>query len=159
MRISIILAGLLFPLAVADKVEPCSHDDIKSLPFCDTSLPASERAMDLVKRLTLEEKIQQMGNSAPGVDRLHVPAYQWWTESLHGVAGHCTKDGRCATSYPMPIGLAAAFNREGVKKMASQISSEGRRLFVENEPAIQRGTFIGLDFWAPNINIFRDPRW
>ena len=160
-----LLMFLLLPAIVAagGAVEPCSQPDVATLPFCNTSLPAVERASDLVSRLTREEKIQQMGNGAASIDRFHIHAYNWWTESLHGVAGSCTDDGRCPTSYPMPIGLGATFNIKIVRKMASQISSEARRMFVENEEQVQKQGkkwhFIGLDFWAPNINIFRDPRW
>lgn len=112
--------------------------------------------------MTLEEKVAQLGNNAPSIDRLHIDKYAWWTEGLHGILGKCTPDGRCATVYPAPIGIGASFNMKLVKKMASQVSSEGRRMFVENH--LYTGTdvdwkWIGLDYWAPNINLFRDPRW
>lgn len=103
-----------------------------------------------------------MNHAAPSIDRLSIPYYNWWTECLHGVAGSCTSDGRCPTSYPMPIGLGATFNMHLVNRMASQISSEARRMYVENAKQWKekpKWHFIGLDFWAPNINIFRDPRW
>jgi beta-glucosidase len=144
-------------------LQPCNKPENSGLPFCNVKLSLYERARDLVSRLTREEKIQQLGNTAPGIDRLFIPPYNWWTESLHGVLGSCTDDERCPTSYPAPIGLGATFNKEIIQKMASQISSEARRMFVENEAQqAKRGDkwhFIGLDFWAPNINIFRDPRW
>ena len=155
--------ALLLPSVVLATWQPCSETTNSALPFCDTSLSAAERASDLVSRLSRDEKIMQLDNNAPGIDRLSINPYNWWTESLHGVAGTCTDDRRCPTSYPMPIGLGATFNMELVHKMATQISSEARRMFVENEDQMTKlgknWHFIGLDFWAPNINIFRDPRW
>jgi len=175
---------LWYPAAVvrAD-YEPCRHPDNVGLPFCNAHLPMEERAKDLVSRLSQDQKIEQMLNSAKNISHLHIDDYQWWSECLHGVASKCTKDGRCPTSksflslwfptktlsllilithvsisgYPMPIGLGATFNLPLIKTMASQISSEGRRLFVENQfnMDVKGWRFIGLDFWAPNINIFR----
>ena len=103
-------------------LQPCLEPDVSSLPFCDTSLPTLERAKDLVSRLNTTEKMNQLVNTAPAIERLHIDAYQWWTESLHGVLSDCTPDGRCATSYPMPIGIGATFNMNLTKKMASQVS-------------------------------------
>lgn len=154
-----VLAACLKLAPVRAVKEPCSEPDVSVLPFCNTSLPSLDRAKDLVSRLTLEEKISQMMHIAPAIDRFHIDTYNWWSESLHGISSKCTEDGRCATSYPNPINIGATFNMPLVKKMASQISSEGRRLFVDffGGPANTRLT--GLDFWGPNINIFRDPRW
>jgi beta-glucosidase len=120
----------------------------------DTSLGFGERAADLVSRMTLEEKVAQMQNSATAIPRLDVPAYDWWNEALHGVAraGH-------ATVFPQAIGLAATFDAPLMHKIATAISDEARakhNLFVREG---KRERYQGLTFWSPNINIFRDPRW
>ena len=166
--IAIILSSFQIQPALALTVhreQPCQEPDVASLPFCNTSLPSLDRAQDIVKRLTLEEKVKQMMHLAPAIDKWHIPAYNWWSESLHGISAQCTneEDRRCATSYPAPIGMGATFNMPLVKIMASQISSEGRRFFIEhlgNNHSNKLDTHLtGLDFWGPNINIFRDPRW
>ncbi|CAB9501820.1 Exo-1,4-beta-xylosidase bxlB [Seminavis robusta] len=151
MKYSVVSVLLISVPAVATSVGPCSSDDQKQFPYCNTSLPVIERATDLVSRMTQAEKIGQMVNSAPPIERLGVQQYDWWTECLHGISGSCTHGGRCPTSYPMPIGLGATFNLPLIKKMASQISSEGRRMNVENEAQRKLNSkwhFIGLDFWA-----------
>jgi beta-glucosidase len=127
----------------------------KSSPaYLDPDLPIEKRVNDLVSRLTLEEKISQMQNNAPAIPRLGIPAYGWWNEALHGVAraGH-------ATVFPQAIGLAATWDTELMHDVADVISTEAR---AKHNDAIQHGNFgeyFGLDFWSPNINIFRDPRW
>jgi beta-glucosidase len=126
-----------------------------SAPYKDTSLSAEQRAADLVHRMTLEEKASQLVNQARAVPRLGIPSYDWWSEALHGVA----RDG--VTEFPEPIGLAATFDPDAIHSMATAIGIEGR---VLNARAVKAnggysGFFQGLDFWAPNINIFRDPRW
>jgi beta-glucosidase len=121
--------------------------------YLNPSLPAETRAADLVHRMTLEEKASQMVNHSRAIPRLKVPAYDWWSEALHGVAVKGT------TEFPEPIGLAATFDPEGIHRMAQAIGIEGR---IKHDIAMKKGhstTFEGLDFWAPNINIFRDPRW
>jgi len=123
--------------------------------YLDVKLPAEERAQDLVKRMTLEEKASQMVNQARAIPRLNVPAYDWWSEALHGVA----RDG--TTEFPEPIGLGATFDPDLIRQMATVIATEGR---VKHAQALlkehgESSIFEGLDFWAPNINIFRDPRW
>jgi len=126
----------------------------QQLPYLDPSLPAEQRAADLVHRLTLEEKATQLVNQARAVPRLKVPAYDWWSEALHGVAVTGT------TEFPEPIGLAATFDAPGIHEMAIAIGTEAR---IKHAQALARkgrsGMMQGLDFWAPNINIFRDPRW
>jgi beta-glucosidase len=122
-------------------------------PYLNTSLTPEQRAADLVHRMTLEEKAGQLVNQARAIPRLGVPAYDWWSEALHGVA----VDG--TTEFPEPIGLAATFDTPGIQAMGVDIGTEGR---VVHEKAVQAGDsniFHGLDFWAPNLNIFRDPRW
>ena len=121
--------------------------------YLDTGLSAEQRAADLVKRMTLEEKATQMVNQARAIDRLKVPAYDWWSESLHGVA----VDG--TTEFPEPIGLAATFDVNAIHEMATVIGTEGRIKHAQDVRAGHSRIFEGLDFWAPNINIFRDPRW
>jgi beta-glucosidase len=127
--------------------------DVSKLPYMNPSLSPEERAKDLVSRMTLEEKASQLVNQARAIPRLHVPAYDWWSEALHGVATAGT------TEFPEPIGLGATFDVPGIHKMATDIGIEGR--IVHEQAVRSHGPtfFHGLDFWAPNLNIFRDPRW
>ncbi|MFT3738355.1 MAG: glycoside hydrolase family 3 N-terminal domain-containing protein [Breznakibacter sp.] len=122
--------------------------------FRDTSLPIEERAQDLLKSLTTGEKISLLGYNSPAVERLQIPAYNWWNEGLHGVA----RAGQ-ATVFPQAIGLAATFDKELAKTVADAISTEAR---AKHNLAIgknRRLQYLGINFWTPNINIFRDPRW
>ncbi|MCL6614780.1 MAG: glycoside hydrolase family 3 protein, partial [Firmicutes bacterium] len=122
--------------------------------YLDTTLSFEERAADLVSRMTLEEKVSQMLHDAPAIERLGIPAYNWWNECLHGVAR-----AGIATVFPQAIGLAATFNAELVGEVARVISDEAR---AKHHEAVRRGEreiYKGLTFWSPNINIFRDPRW
>ncbi len=121
--------------------------------YLDSALPAEQRAEDLVHRMTVEEKVTQLVNQARPIPRLNIPAYDWWSEALHGVASNGT------TEFPEPIALAAAFDAVAIHRMAIVIGTEGR---IKHQQAVREGhsnIFEGLDFWAPNINIFRDPRW
>ncbi|MGA7350333.1 MAG: glycoside hydrolase family 3 N-terminal domain-containing protein, partial [Acidobacteriaceae bacterium] len=127
--------------------------ETSTLPYMNPNLPAEARAADLVHRMTLEEKASQLVNQARAIPRLNVPAYDWWSEALHGVAVNGT------TEYPEPIGLAATFDAPGIHEMATAIGIEGRIKHVQAERAGHSNIFEGLDFWAPNVNIFRDPRW
>jgi len=120
-------------------------------PWLDASLPAEQRAEALVSQMTLEEKGQQMVNRAKAIPRLGVPAYNWWSEALHGAV---IRDR--ATVFPEPVGLAATFDPALVHDMATVISTEAR---VEYNKELRQNQYAGLDFWSPNINIFRDPRW
>jgi beta-glucosidase len=122
-------------------------------PWLDTKLPPEQRAAALVHQMTLEEKATQLVNQARAIPRLDVPAYDWWSESLHGVATNGT------TEFPEPIGLAATFDTPAIHQMAIVIGTEGRIKHVQAMRAGHSDIFEGLDFWAPNINIFRDPRW
>jgi len=119
----------------------------------DTSLPAEQRATDLVRQMTLEEKASQLVNQARAIPRLNIPAYDWWSESLHGVM----LDG--TTEFPEPIGLGATFDAPAIHQMAEIIGTEGRIKHAQAVRAGHSNIYEGLDFWAPNINIFRDPRW
>src|SRR5436309_6529786 len=121
--------------------------------YLNTALAAEQRAADLVHRMTIEEKVTQLVNQARAIPDLNVPAYDWWSESLHGVATNGT------TEFPEPIGLAATFNTDAIHRMAIMIGTEGRIKHVQAVRAGHSNIFEGLDFWAPNINIFRDPRW
>ncbi len=116
-------------------------------------LSPEQRAADLVHRMTLAEKATQMQNNSAEVPRLKVPAYQWWSEALHGVIN------QGVTEYPEPVGLAATFDTPGIHTMAGQIGIEGRIKHVQNQREGHTGIMGGLDFWSPNLNIFRDPRW
>jgi beta-glucosidase len=125
-----------------------------TLPFQNAHLPIQERVDDLISRMTLEEKVNQLFNAAPAVPRLGIPEYNWWNEGLHGVA----RAGK-ATVFPQAIGLAATFDEPLMFKVASTVSDEARAKhhdFVRNHA---RGIYMGLTIWTPNINIFRDPRW
>jgi beta-glucosidase len=128
---------------------------MESLSFLDTSLSFAERAKDLIARLTLEEKVGLMNHPAHGVPRLNIPAYNYWSEALHGVA----RNGR-ATVFPQAIGMAATWDRELIHQVASAISDEGRAKY---HASLRRNGYTdqyqGLTFWSPNVNIFRDPRW
>ena len=122
--------------------------------YIDPSLPLEQRVNDLVSRMTLEEKVAQMQDVAPGISRLGIPAYNWWNEGLHGVA----RAGN-ATVFPQAIGLAATWDTDLIHRVADVISTEARAKYND---AIQHGNtsrYYGLTFWSPNINIFRDPRW
>ena len=126
----------------------------ESFPFMNPSLPTDQRIKDLIGRMTLEEKVQQMRDHSPAIPRLGVPKYDWWNEGLHGVAfaGY-------ATNFPQVIGMAATWDTDMVHTMAQTISTEARAKYDEGIRNGQHEQFFGLTFWAPNINIFRDPRW
>jgi beta-glucosidase len=127
----------------------------QKLSYLDTSLSFAERAKDLVGRLTLDEKVSLMNHPAQGVPRLNIPAYNYWSEALHGVA----RNGR-ATVFPQAIGMAATWDKELIHRVGSAIGDEGRAKY---HAALRRNGYTdqyqGLTFWAPNVNIFRDPRW
>ena len=122
--------------------------------YRDTTRSIDERAADLVSRMTLDEKISQVQNNAAAIPRLGVPAYEWWNEALHGVAR-----AGAATVFPQAIGLAATFDPRLMHDVATAISDEGRAKHHEFDRRGERGRYQGLNFWSPNINIFRDPRW
>lgn len=115
---------------------------------------AREKAKELVSQMTLEEKIGQLRSIAPAIERLGVPEYNWWSEALHGVA----RAGQ-ATIFPQAIGLAATFDEKLIEEAADAISTEARAKYNAYSSHGDRGGYQGLTFWAPNVNIFRDPRW
>lgn len=130
--------------------------EYKSLPMWNTNLTTEKRVNDVVSRLTLEEKVLQMLNAAPAVTRLGIPAYDWWNEVLHGVARTPFK----VTVYPQAIGMAATWDTNSLYRMADFSALEGRAIYnkaVETGRTNER--YLGLTYWTPNINIFRDPRW
>jgi len=122
--------------------------------YLDPSQPTEARVNDLISRMTLEEKASQLVNQARAIPRLQVPKYDWWSEALHGVANAGT-----ATVFPEPVGLAATFDTPLIHEMAIVIGTEARAKHHQAVRAGRREIMEGLDFWSPNINIFRDPRW
>jgi len=125
-----------------------------TLAFLNPSLPIDTRIRDLLHRMTLQEKVSQMQNASPAIPRLHIPAYNWWSEALHGVA----RSG-VATVFPEPIGLAASFDDSLEYEIATAISDEARAMYNAAAARNRYEQYGGLTFWTPNINIFRDPRW
>ncbi|HEY5331487.1 MAG TPA: glycoside hydrolase family 3 C-terminal domain-containing protein [Acidobacteriaceae bacterium] len=126
----------------------------QSQPYRNTALPIDQRVDDLVNRMTLDEKVSQMRDHAPAIPRLGVPKYDWWNEGLHGVAFAGT-----ATNFPQVIGMAATWDAPLVHIMGQTISTEARAKYNQAMRDNDHEMFFGLTFWAPNINIFRDPRW
>ena len=123
--------------------------------YKNTSLSFEERAHDLEQRMTLEEKVSQLGHTSDAIERLGIPEYNWWNEGLHGVAR-----AGVATVFPQAIGLAATFDDALIQQDADVISTEFRAKYNENKG--KDGSTVwykGLTAWSPNINIFRDPRW
>lgn len=120
----------------------------------DSSLSMEQRVEKLISQMSIEEKIGQMMNDAPAIERLGIPAYNWWNECLHGVAR-----AGIATVYPQAIGLAATFDDEALFHAATIISDEARAKHHQFVREGKRGIYQGLTYWSPNINIFRDPRW
>lgn len=115
---------------------------------------ARKKAIELVSKMTVEEKASQLRYDAPAIERLGVPAYNWWGEGLHGVAR-----AGVATMFPQAIAMAAAFDEELISQMADTVATEGRAKYNEYSKHGDRDIYKGLTFWSPNVNIFRDPRW
>ncbi len=125
-----------------------------SAVYLDPSQAIDTRVNDLLSRMTIEEKASQLVNQSRAIPRLQVPEYDWRSEALHGIAG-----AGLATVFPEPIGIAATFDPALTHEMAAAIGTEGRAKHNKAVRAGRRDILEGLDFWAPNINIFRDPRW
>lgn len=123
-------------------------------PFQNPALSTEARVADLVSRMTLKEKADQMVYTAPAIPRLGVPAYNWWNEALHGIAR-----AGYATVFPQSITIANSWDVSLMFNVANAISDEGRAKYNEFQRRGKRGIYQGLTFWSPNINIFRDPRW
>ncbi|HXF14244.1 MAG TPA: glycoside hydrolase family 3 C-terminal domain-containing protein [Terriglobales bacterium] len=147
------LICVVFAASIAIIARPAVAQNTSNLSYMDTKLSPEQRAADLVHRMTLEEKASQLVNQARAIPRLKVPAYDWWSEALHGVIADGT------TEFPEPIGLAATFDTPRIHDMATDIGIEGRIKHAQDVRAGHSNIFEGLDFWAPNVNIFRDPRW
>ena len=149
-KICLLAAALLFTK------NSYAQNDHLSFPMWDTQLSFEQRVNDVVSRLTLEEKVKQMLNATPAIPRLGIPAYEWWNEVLHGVARTPFK----VTSYPQAIAMAATWDTNSLYRMADFSALEGRAI---HNKAIEMGRtgdrYLGLTYWTPNINIFRDPRW
>ncbi|GAB2282228.1 Probable beta-D-xylosidase 2 [Dionaea muscipula] len=170
-RSTTTLLPLLFPLLLATtslhfhpiQARPpfaCGDDAAaavaRNLPFCRRELPVKERVEDLIRRLTLPEKVKFLGNSAAAVPRLGIQGYEWWSEALHGVSnvGPGTRFGGnfpAATSFPQVISAAASFNASLWEDIGRAVSDEARAMY--------NGGMGGLTYWSPNVNILRDPRW
>jgi len=142
-----------FPSNKVNQMTPDSKNTAP--PYLDPDRPLPERVADLIGRLTLQEKLGQFLHPVEAVPRLGLPAYNFWSEGLHGVA----RNGR-ATVFPQAIGMAATWDRQLVQRVASAIADEAR---AKHHEAVRRkgasGQYQGLTLWSPNINIFRDPRW
>lgn len=153
----IYLQALVWATGVLAAFPDCTNGPLKNEKICDSSATPLARAKSLVALYTLEEKINATSSGSPGVARLGIPSYQWWSEGLHGIAGPFTsfnKDGveySYSTSFPQPILMGAAFDDDLIVEVAKVISTEAR--------AFNNANRTGLDFWTPNINPFRDPRW
>ncbi|CAN6459457.1 unnamed protein product [Victoria cruziana] len=155
--VAVIFVLLLPPVSLQNTSDfPCRPPNHNFYPFCNSSLPVSVRARSLISLLTLQEKIQQLSNNASSIPRLGIPAFQWWSESLHGIA----TDGpgvnfsgvvSSATVFPQVILTVASFNRTLWNLIAKAIAAEARAMYNVGQ--------AGLTYWAPNINVFRDPRW
>jgi beta-glucosidase len=123
-------------------------------PFLNPELPTEDRIQDLLSKLTLEEKASQMVHNSPGIERLGILPYNWWSEALHGVG----RSGN-ATVFPQAIGMAATFDPDLLFRVSSAISDEARAMFNAFQESKNYKRYTGLSFWTPNVNIFRDPRW
>ena len=132
----------------------CDTSTDSIYPFRNPDLSIDNRVNDLIDRLTLEEKVSQLNYDAPAIERLNIPAYNWWNECLHGV-------GRAglATVFPQAIGMAASWNKHLLGEVGQVISDEARAKFNKFQELGKTDIYYGLTFWTPNINIFRDPRW
>jgi len=149
------LRSAVLLLAVLVLTDSCSEKKKEfAFPFQNDELSIDERVNDLVSRMTLDEKISQMVNDAPAIDRLGVPRYNWWSEGLHGVAR-----AGLATVFPQAIGLAASWDEGLLYTVSTAIADEARAKHENFAKRDKRFIYQGLTLWSPNINIFRDPRW
>src|SRR5215831_11999321 len=149
-----LVRSLILPILLSGTFLEAQIEKPSAPVYLDSSKPIAERVNDLIGRMTLEEKVTQLTNVSRAIARLQVPEYNWWSEALHGVARNGT-----ATVFPEPIGLAATFDAPLVQEMAAAIGVEARVKHNQALRAGRRGIYTGLDFWSPNVNIFRDPRW
>jgi beta-glucosidase len=149
-RHSFILFLLFSSIILQEKVQAQASEPL----FRNAAAPLQTRVADLLSRLTLEEKISLLGYNSKGVPRLGIPAYNWWNEALHGVAR-----AGMATVFPQAIAMAATFNDSLVKEIGDAISTEARAKYNLSTAQGRHLQYMGLTFWSPNINLFRDPRW
>jgi len=150
---AVVLGAMVLSCGLVGATAFAQQEPSATAPYLNPALAPDVRARDLVGKMTLEEKASQLVNQSRAIPRLKVPAYDWWSESLHGVAVNGT------TEYPEPIGLAATFDVASIHTMATAIGVEGRVVHARDMKDGGSAIFHGLDFWAPNVNIFRDPRW
>jgi beta-glucosidase len=149
IALSTVLAG---GMAMPSVAQP---DGKPSVPlYRQPSAPIDQRVADLIGRMTLDEKVAQMQNAAPAIPRLGVPSYEYWNEALHGVAR-----GGEATIFPQAIAMAATWDKALLRAEGQTIGVEGRARYNLAQAQGNHDRYFGLTFWAPNINIFRDPRW
>ena len=147
-------------LVDAKEVElTCADRELAALPFCDASLPPEQRVSDLLTRLTPAEKVSQLVMTAAAVPRLGMRQFSMAAEALHGVWSACV-DGRCPTQFPAPVAMAASFDQELWSEIGAATAREARALFNSGSPSA-RGLEgqLGLTFYAPTLNVIRDPRW
>jgi len=147
------LLGILLSLLCFRFAE--SQKPVYDYPFRNPSLTNEQRAADLVARLSLDEKIAQMLNKTPAIERLNIPPYDWWNECLHGVARTEYK----VTVFPQAIAMAAGWDVNAIRQMGDYTAEEGRAIYNISQAKGDYRIFHGLTYWTPNINIFRDPRW
>jgi beta-glucosidase len=150
-RVLISFSCLLTAVSLSSAPARAQQD---ARPWMNPDLPLNQRVDDLISKMTLDEKVSQMRDHAPAIPRLGIPKYDWWNEGLHGVAfaGY-------ATNFPQVIGMAATWDAPLVHTMGETISTEARAKYNQAMRDNDHEMFFGLTFWAPNINIFRDPRW
>ena len=145
----------VFVLAAAGTPALRAQQGGADAPYLNPGVPIEQRVDDLISRMTLEEKVSQLGHTAAAIPRLHIPEYNWWNEGLHGVAR-----AGVATVFPQAIGMAATFDEPLMKQVGDVISTEFRAKYYETvHPDGSADWYRGLTVWSPNINIFRDPRW
>ncbi len=154
-------AGHIVAAITAAELRAMEPDDAWRIPeikeppvYLDPTRPREQRIDDLIRRMSLREKAAQMLNAAPAIERLGVPAYDYWNECLHGVARAGT-----ATSFPQSIGMAAMWDSARLHEIADVIATEARAKYHDAVRQGNRARYFGLTFWTPNINLFRDPRW
>ncbi len=152
MTVGYLALVVIFALMLVGKA-PAQQEN-SSPAYLNTSLPIEQRVDDLISRMTLEEKVRQMQHTAPEIARLGVPSYDWWSEALHGVAR-----AGYATVFPQAIGMAATWDYDLIHTEGETIATEARAKYNQAQREGNHRIYYGLDFWSPNINIFRDPRW
>ncbi|APZ45504.1 glycosyl hydrolase [Polaribacter reichenbachii] len=158
-KLYLFVSIILLSLFISCKKEAPNNTTDKEIQepkfaWNNTSFTINERVNKLIAEMTLEEKVSQMLDVCPSIERLGIPEYNWWNEALHGVA----RNGR-ATVFPQAIGLGATFDPDLILKVGTVISDEARAKYNEAIKINNRSRYAGLTFWSPNVNIFRDPRW